>query len=72
MKIEFKNGTTVHRCWKDFPDGELVAAFQYAHDAKKFVALIMDREKTGNSLVIVDHSGGKLTRLVNNGEPTND
>ncbi|MDH3376210.1 MAG: hypothetical protein OEQ39_04480 [Gammaproteobacteria bacterium] len=64
MKIEFTNGATVHRCWQHLPDGELVAAFQYEHDAKKFVALIMDREETGNSLVIVDHSGGKLTRLV--------
>lgn len=64
MKIEFTNGATVHRCWQHLSDGELVAVFQYEQTANKFAESILGQEEIGNSLVIVDHSSGKLTRLV--------
>lgn len=62
MRIEFTNGASVSRFWKDLPDGELLAGFQYFNEAKAFAEHVCRQDISDAHFIAVDHGTGASMR----------
>jgi len=65
MEARFTNGCSVSRVWADGVSTELLAAFQYTHDAEKF-AIAKLKEDAEHGLgpciyVVADCHSGKIS-----------
>lgn len=57
--VAIPNGVFVHRAWKSLPDTELMAVFQYEHEAREWAAGNIASQNEGCLYVVTNTYDGK-------------